>query len=122
MLAVLNVLGSMLMLFSVTYLLPMTTAVIYRDGLLGDFIFAALLSLATGAVLHVLTRSHRRELRSRDGFLLVTLSWVLMSGIATVPLLTALPGLSITDAYFETMSGLTTTGGTVLTGLETMAP
>ena len=122
MLAVLNVLGSMLMLFSATYLLPMVTSVIYRDGLLVDFVYAAVLSAGTGALVYGGTLKHRRELRSRDGFLLVTLAWVLMSAIATVPIMLALPGLSFTDAFFEAMSGLTTTGSTVLTGLDTMAP
>jgi trk system potassium uptake protein TrkH len=122
MLAVLNVLGSMLMLFSATYVLPMITSLIYSDGLLVDFVYAALGCLASGAVLVACTRRHKRELRSRDGFLLVTLAWILMSAIATVPLLIALPGLSFTDAFFETMSGLSTTGATVLNGLDTMAP
>jgi trk system potassium uptake protein len=121
-LAVLNVLGSMLMLFSVTYLLPIITSLVFADGLLADFIYAALGCLATGAVIVALTRTHKRELRSRDGFLLVTLAWVLMSAIATVPLMLGLPGLSFTDAFFETMSGLSTTGATVLTGLDNMAP
>src|SRR5512135_2092584 len=122
MLAVLNVLGSMLMLFSITYLLPVLTSLIYRDGLLLDFIYAALGCLTVGAGIVVATRRHKRELRSRDGFLLVTLAWVFMSAIATVPLLIALPGLSFTDAFFETMSGLTTTGATVLVGLEALPP
>jgi len=122
MLAVLNVLGSMLMLFSITYLMPIVTSLIYADGLFVDFIYAALGCLASGAALVAITRRHKRELRSRDGFLLVTLAWVLMSAIATVPLLIALPGLTFTDAFFETMSGLSTTGATVLTGLDSMAP
>jgi len=122
MLAVLNVLGSMLMLFSITYLMPIVTSLIYSDGLFVDFIYAAAGCLLAGAALVAVTRRHQRELRSRDGFLLVTLAWVLMSAIATVPLLLALPGLSFTDAFFETMSGLSTTGATVLTGLDTMAP
>ncbi len=122
MLAVLNVLGSMLMLFSITYVLPMLTSVIYRDGLLIDFVYAAVISAGTGAVVYGATLRHHRELRSRDGFLLVTLAWIMMSAIATVPLLLALPGLSFTDAFFETMSGLTTTGSTVLTGLDSLAP
>jgi Trk-type K+ transport systems, membrane components len=121
-LAVVNVLGSMLMLFSVTYVLPMVTALIYRDGMLLDFVYAALLCLGVGALASRVTHRHRRELRSRDGFLLVTLAWVSMSATATVPLMLALPGLSFTDAFFETMSGLSTTGATVLTGLDTMAP
>jgi trk system potassium uptake protein len=122
MFAVLNVLGSMLMLFSVTYLMPIVTSLIYADGLFVDFVYAAIGCLATGAGLVALTRRHKRELRSRDGFLLVSLGWILMSAIATVPLLIALPGLTFTDAFFETMSGLSTTGATVLTGLDTMAP
>jgi trk system potassium uptake protein TrkH len=122
MLAVINVLGSMLMLFSVTYVLPMVTSLIYRDGMLIDFVYAAVICVAAGAVMFGLTKRHKRELRSRDGFLLVSLAWVFMSAIATVPLLIALPGLTFTDAFFETMSGLSTTGATVLTGLDSMAP
>jgi trk system potassium uptake protein TrkH len=121
-LAVLHVLGSLLMLFSVTYVVPVITSLIYRDGHLVDFIYAAVISAGVGAIIFGATQRHRRELRSRDGFLLVTLAWVFMSAIATVPLLIALPGLSFTDAFFETMSGLSTTGATVLTGLDTMAP
>jgi trk system potassium uptake protein TrkH len=122
MLAVLNVLGSMLVLFSVTYVLPMVTSLIYRDGMLVDFVYAAAISIAVGTALVAVTHRHKRELRSRDGFLLVTLAWMFMSAIATVPLLIALPGLSFTDAFFETMSGLSTTGATVLTGLDSLAP
>ena len=121
-LAVLNVVGSMLMLFSVTYVLPVATSLIYRDGLVLDFVGAALGCLAVGAAIVSMTRGHKRELRSRDGFLLVTLGWVLMSAIATIPLLIAIPGLTFTDAFFETMSGLSTTGATVLTGLDGMEP
>jgi trk system potassium uptake protein TrkH len=120
--AVLNVLGSMLMLFSVTYLLPIVTSLVYMDGMFVDFIYAAAISVAAGGLLFAATRRHKRELRSRDGFLLVSLAWVFMSAIATVPLIIALPGLSFTDAFFEAMSGLSTTGATVLTGLDSLAP
>jgi trk system potassium uptake protein TrkH len=122
MLSVIHVLGSMLMMFSITYVLPIATSVIYADGHLLDFVVAALVSLGAGALVWAVTRRHKRELRSRDGFLLVALAWVLMSAIATVPLLIALPRLSFTDAYFETMSGLSTTGATVLVGLERLPP
>lgn len=122
MLSVIHVLGSMLMMFSVTYVLPAVVSIIYADGQLLDFAVAALGCLALGALVWRVTRRHKRELRSRDGFLLVTLAWVLMSAIATVPLLIALPGLSFTDAFFETMSGLSTTGATVLVGLEHLPP
>lgn len=122
MFAVLNVLGSMLMLFSVTYLLPMVTSLIYADGLLVAYAHGAVLCIGVGSIVQRLTRRHRRELRSRDGFLLVTLAWTFMATVATVPLMLALPGLSFTDAFYEAMSGISTTGSTVLTGLDTMAP
>ena len=122
MLAVVHVLGSMLMLFSFAYLLPMATSVIYADGMLVDFVLAALICLGAGGLLWSVTRHNNRELRSRDGFLLVSLGWTLMSAIATVPLLMAIPGLSFTDAFFETMSGLSTTGATVLVGLDSLPP
>jgi trk system potassium uptake protein len=64
------------------------------------------------------TRRFRRELLPRDGFLLVTLIWAVLPAFAALPLLLHLPGLSFTDAYFEAMSGLTTTGATVLSGLD----
>ena len=122
MLSVIHVLGSMLMMFSITYVLPMVTSLIYDDGQILDFAAAAVFCLAVGALVWAATRRYKRELRSRDGFLLVTLAWVLMSAIATVPLLIALPGLSFTDAFFETMSGLSTTGATVLVGLDFLPP
>ncbi len=122
MLAVVHVLGSMLMLFSITYVLPVATSLIYGDGLLLEFVAAAMISLGVGAALWAATRRRKRELRSRDGFLLVSLGWALMSAIAAVPLLLALPGLSFTDAFFETMSGLSTTGATVLTGIDNLPP
>jgi trk system potassium uptake protein len=111
----------MLMLFSVTYVLPMITSLIYRDGLLLDFVYAAVISVGR-AGLHV--RLHqaaqaRAALARRVPAGHAGLG--LMSAIATVPFI-ALPGLSFTDAFFEAMSGLSTTGATVLTGLDTMAP
>jgi len=118
MLPVIHVLGSMLMMFSVTYSLPIATALVYADGHFVDFIVAATACFAAGALLWAATRRRKRELRSRDGFVLVTLGWILMSAIATVPLLIAIPGLTFTDAFFETMSGLSTTGATVLVGLD----
>jgi trk system potassium uptake protein TrkH len=73
-------------------------------------------------VLWLATRKHRRDLRPRDGYLLVTLGWLLMAAAASIPFIIALPGLSYTDAFFETMSGLTTTGSTVIVGLDSLQP
>ena len=122
LLPVSHVLGGMLMFFSIAYLMPIASAVIYDDGTLINFIDAMAISLAAGFLLWLGTRRHRRELKPRDGFLLVTLAWILVAAIATLPLLLVIEGLSFTHAFFETMSGLTTTGATVLSGLEKLPP
>ena len=79
-------------------------------------------TLATGAWLWVRTRHANRELTVRDGFLLVTLVWVVLPVYAALPLMYAVQGLSFTDAYYEAMSGLTATGATALAGLDLLAP
>ncbi|MBI4985317.1 MAG: TrkH family potassium uptake protein [Rhodocyclales bacterium] len=122
LLPVCHVLGMLLMIFSITYLMPIASALIYADGTLINFIDAMAIAACSGFLIWFATQQQKRELKPRDGFLLVTLAWVLMAAIATVPLMLAIDGLSFTDAFFETMSGLTTTGATTLTGLEKLPP
>ena len=122
MLAIAHVLGLMMAFFATTYLMPLACALLTQDGMFADFALAAGINVIIGLTIAGLTRRYQRELKPRDGFVLVTLSWVLMSGSAALPLMIALPGLSFTDAYFEAMSGLTTTGSTVLSGLDQLPP
>jgi trk system potassium uptake protein TrkH len=121
-LTVLNALGLMLVVFSIAYLMPVLTAIIYDDGTLTDFMLAMLWTAGGGLLLWILTRRYKGELSIRHGYLLVVGMWTAMPAVATLPLLLVIPGLSFTDAYFETMSGITTTGATVLTGLDNLPP
>ena len=121
-LSVIRALGLMLMVFSVSYLLPLATSWINHDGTLIEFLLAMVWTASTGFVMWLLTRRYRGELSVRHGYLLVVTMWAAMPAFATLPLLLAIKGLSFTGAYFETMSGLTTTGGTVLTGLDDLPP
>ena len=120
-LSVTNIMGRLLMVFSLTYLLPITSAFIYEDGTLLTFGYSMAACILAGLLLVGLTRHHRADLKPRDGFMLVSMAWTLTAAIATVPLLLH-HELSFTDAFFETMSGLTTTGATVITGLDHLAP
>jgi trk system potassium uptake protein len=120
--AVAYVLGLSLAAFALAYLLPVGCSLVMGDGLWPQFLGAAACVAAAGLALAGLTRRFRRELKPRDGFLLVTLGWLVLSAAAAVPLLLALPHLGFTAAYFEAMSGLTTTGSTVLTGLDALPP
>ncbi|MDD3529126.1 MAG: potassium transporter TrkG [Gallionellaceae bacterium] len=119
---VLNVLGRLLAFFSLTYLIPIAGSLVFGDGLVADFVDAMVATAGLGGLLCLSTRHHYRELRARDGFVLVAASWTLMAAIATTPLLLVYPAMSFTDAFFETMSGLSTTGATVMTGLDSAPP
>ncbi|MFZ0789481.1 MAG: potassium transporter TrkG [Chromatiaceae bacterium] len=127
LLSVANVLGRLLMVFSLTYLVPIASAIYYHDGTLLTFTVSLAACVAAGALLVFATRRYRRELRARDGFILVVMAWTLIAAIATVPLMLHEPSvaqgpMSFTDAFFETMSALTTTGATVMVGLDVLAP
>ena len=121
-LSVVRALGLMLMVFSLAYLMPLAASWIYHDGTLIDFLLAMVWTAAIGLVMWLLTRRYRSELSIRHGYLLVVTMWTAMPAFATLPLLLVIKGVSFTGAYFETMSGLTTTGATVLTGLDDLPP
>jgi trk system potassium uptake protein len=121
-LSVVRALGLMLMVFSFAYLMPIVTSLIYGDDTVIDFALAMAMTFAAGCLMWLVTRNHKGELSVRHGYLLVVTMWTAMPAFATLPLLLVIKGLSFTDAYFETMSGLTTTGATVLTGLDSLPP
>ena len=121
-LTVIHALGMMLIMFSVTYFFPICTSLIYQDGTLIDFSLAMVMTFAVGCLMWMLTRHNKGELSIRHGYLLVVLMWTAMPAFATLPLLLLINGLSFTDAYFETMSAMTTTGATVLTKLDALSP
>ncbi len=119
-LPVLAVLGGILMLFAFAMLVPLAFAYFGHDGALLAYDEAILITFGCGLLLFLACRRYKRELQPRDGFLLVSLVWTVLPAFGALPLLVHLPGLSFTDAYFEAVSGLTTTGSTVLTGLDAL--
>jgi trk system potassium uptake protein len=121
-LAVAHVLGLLLTSFALSYLAPLVCSLWFGDGLWRQFLLTALIAAGAGLLLVAATRRFRRELKPRDGFLLVTLGWLLLPAAAALPLLMSVPHLSFTGAFFEAMSGLTTTGSTVLDGLDALPP
>lgn len=117
---VLNVLSKVVMLFSAAFLLPLALSWTLDDGAQRAYDEAIVITFVAGALTWLLTRKSQRELQTRDGFLLVLLVWTSLPAFATLPLLIFMPDLSFTDAYFETVSGITTTGSTILSGLDTL--
>ncbi len=122
LLTVFPYLGLIAMVMSLSHLLPLGVSLGYGDGAAQAFVISMAVNFAAGCAMWVGTRRTQCELTPRDGILLVVLAWCGGAAFATLPLLLAIPGLSFTDAYFETMSGLTTTGATVLSDLDTLAP
>jgi len=118
-----KILGVLLTLFSSTLLIPLTVAVIADDATVTGFSYAFMLTLTSGLTLWLPFRTRQRELRIRDGFLVTSLFWTILGLYGSLPFtLTESLGIDPMDAVFESISGLTTTGATVLTGLDAMPP
>ncbi len=119
---VVNVFSTIVMIFSLTMTAPLIVAYILNDATLFIYYKSILITFAAGVLMRLTTMHRKRELQPRDGFLLVFLVWTILPAFALLPLMFHLPGLSFTDAYFEAVSGITASGGTVLTGLDQLPP
>ncbi|MGS0727490.1 potassium transporter TrkG, partial [Shewanella sp. 0m-11] len=118
---IIRITGLLMGLFSLSLLPPALVAVIYKDGGGMAFIQAFVLCLILGFSLWYPNRAHRKDLRTREGFLLVVLFWVVLGSIGAVPFIfSGQPSLSLTDSFFESFSALTTTGATVIVGLDSL--
>ncbi len=118
-----RILGLFLAVFSLTLLPPLFLAWLLNDGAGMAFLLAWGLIITTGLMMWLPVRNSKAELKLRDGFLVVVLFWVALGLTGAVPLLLSeFPNLTLTDAVFESMSGLTTTGATVLTGIDSLPP
>lgn len=117
----LRILGLLLMMFSVTLLPPIGVSLYYGDQSWLPFLESFGFILLSGTLAWFPVRHKRKDLRLRDGFLVVASFWTVLGTAGALPLVLAeVPSMSFTDAVFESMSGLTTTGATVLTGLDTL--
>ena len=118
---ILKILGALLMLFSIlANLLPVFVSLLYKDGMLFSFLSSTAIIFCIGGLLFISTRNKTgRELGTRDGFLIVTLFWTVLGVAGCLPFIfSSALNLSVTDAIFESLSGLTTTGATVISGLD----
>ena len=114
-----RILGLLLMMFSLTMLPPIGIAWVYEEASAPPFVVSMLLVAGAGAALWFPVRRSRRDLRLRDGFVIVVAFWLALGLTGSVPLLLSrTPDLPLADAVFESVSGLTTTGATVITGID----
>lgn len=123
--AILKILGVLLLLFSITLLPPLAVSLTTADGAWLPFLIALAVNFALGIAcwLPPTLKRARADLRLRDGFLVVVLFWTVLSAMGALPLLLMrAPSLTAIDALFESMSGLTTTGATILTAIDHLPP
>ena len=117
--AIVRILGLLVALFSVTMIPPALISLMFEDGSGLPFIIAFLLCVGTGMMMWYPNRYHRKELRAKEGFLIVVLFWTVLASFGAIPfILLEQPSMTVTDAFFESFSGLTTTGATVIEGIE----
>ncbi len=118
--AIADAVGTVTVFFSLTLVVPIIVGLIYHEPLLGllkTFGLPALLSVVLGGVLKILGEGKSRDIRYREALATVSISWLLMSFIGALPYLLSGLMLTFTDAYFESMSGFTATGATVVEDL-----
>jgi len=119
---VVNLLSVVVVAFALAMLAPLGVSLYLGDGALRAYHIAVLATAISGVTGYLATRGRPKELQPRDGFLFVFLVWTVLPAFGALPLLAHVPQMSFTDAYFESMSGLTATGATLLSGLDALPP
>ena len=116
-----RIMGQFLMLFSITLLPPVVIDLLYQEHSAHAFFYSYLLLLSIGFLLFLPVKNKRNDLRLRDGFVVVVLFWLVLGIAGALPLyLYEELDITVVDALFESISGLTTTGATVLVGLDNL--
>ena len=113
-------LAVLIILFGFGMLVPALVAVYYGSGHADEFLLAGLLVAMLGVLMMSWAGDAPKQLSHKDGFLIVALAWVVLSVLGSIPFLTTGTCKTVVDGLFESTSGLTTTGATVLAGLDTM--
>ncbi len=117
--AVLRVLGALLIFVGASLIFPIAISLYYKDGDFLALVVSSLITITTGSLLWKFTPGDR-ELRTREGFAVVTFGWIFLAAFGSLPYLFTNFQISFTDAFFETMSGFTTTGATILNDVEAL--
>ncbi|MFC1237367.1 TrkH family potassium uptake protein [Vibrio sp. DW001] len=117
--SIIRIVGLLLALFSISMLAPAFVALVYRDGAGVPFVSTFFVLLFCGTACWFPNRRHKKDLKARDGFLIVVLFWTVIGSAGALPfLISEDPAITVTDAFFESFSALTTTGATVIVGLD----
>ncbi len=115
------VIGQIINIEAALLLLPAAVSLYYKEGCLTAFLITAGIALVVGLTLTLTSRPGNHLIYAKDGFVIVTLAWLAMSAIGALPFVISGEIPNYIDAFFETVSGFTTTGASVLTNVEKMS-
>lgn len=115
-----HLMGLLLVVNGGFMLLSTLVSLYYKDGVVSEMFMASIIVLGIGGGVMLSTRNHRKEIQKREGYIVVTFGWIFMSLAGTFPYLFTGAIPSFTDAFFETMSGYTTTGASILSDIESL--
>lgn len=113
-----HLMGLLLLVNGGFMLFPALMAWYYQEAIVFDILLASSIALVFGGIVMFITKNHRKEVQKREGYVIVTFGWIIMSLIGTLPYLLSGVIPNFIDAFFETMSGFTTTGATILQDIE----
>jgi trk system potassium uptake protein TrkH len=112
----LNLFSILVMFFSLSFVIPMAISLIFDDSALNIFIITFAIIFSLGLFGWLVSRDAGDDLSQKDGFIIITFFWVVLSIAGSIPFI--LIGMPLVDAFFESMSGITTTGATVISNLD----
>ncbi|MBQ2046118.1 MAG: TrkH family potassium uptake protein [Muribaculaceae bacterium] len=116
--ALTRIVGLLLLIESMFMLIPLITCLVYNENDYKAFLITILITSVVGGVMTIVTRSSDKDMGKREGFLLTALTWVVFSIFGMLPFMLGDSKMSISDAFFEAMSGFTTTGASVMTSID----
>ena len=120
---ILKIIGIMLILFSLMLFIPISVSLIYNDGNLETFLNSFLITLFFGLILYLPNIKSKSDIKTKEGFLIVVLFWFILSLFGSIPFMfDEQLSLSFIDAFFESISGWTTTGATVISNIDILSP
>lgn len=117
---IIRVLGFLLFIEGIAMLLALLVSIIYNENDISAFIISAAINLAIGALIVLLTRKANKDIGKREGFIIVSLVWIVFSFFGSLPFIISGSIPNFTNAFFETISGFTTTGSSILNDIEAL--
>ena len=119
--SIIRIIGRLVMIEALFLLVPAAVSLVYGESEWVGFVVAAVAAAVSGGVAELATSRENAVIRSREGFIITSLVWIIFALFGIIPFMMARAPLGFTDAVFEVISGFTTTGASVITDRKTLS-